>query len=302
MNPTLTYPPKFPLPAMGGYRYFFNGQEADNEVLVEGGLHAFEYRMHDTRIGRFWSVDPLAGDYPMLTPFQFASCSPVLLVDVEGLEGIENTPGNMEGGIVHTYFNARQSTYVAPKWFAEPNLTTAELQMVSWSFNQNGEIKVPKQISQLELWLDSPAKSPIDFTFKGLANFGYSYVNSPYSLLFGKTISGSSLTPSQRMDAFVDFVPGIALKSLAFSGQIIRTGNGLQGYNNFVRESKAMETLPKQTDLPVGVKWQTETGKMFQKNKVNMQMLDETNLFLKSLNFATPFTKNLPEKPQKPKQ
>ena len=287
---------------MGGYRYFFNGQEADNEVLVEGGLHAFEYRMHDTRIGRFWSVDPLAGDYPMLTPFQFASCSPVLLVDVEGLEGIENTPGNMEGGIVHTYFNARQSTYVAPKWFAEPNLTTAELQMVSWSFNQNGEIKVPKQISQLELWLDSPAKSPIDFTFKGLANFGYSYVNSPYSLLFGKTISGSSLTPSQRMDAFVDFVPGIALKSLAFSGQIIRTGNGLQGYNNFVRESKAMETLPKQTDLPVGVKWQTETGKMFQKNKVNMQMLDETNLFLKSLNFATPFTKNLPEKPQKPKQ
>ena len=45
----------------GGYRYFFNGQEADNEVLGEGALHAFEYRMHDTRIGRFWSVDPLAG-------------------------------------------------------------------------------------------------------------------------------------------------------------------------------------------------------------------------------------------------
>ena len=27
---TVTYPPKFSLPAMGGYRYFFNGQEADN--------------------------------------------------------------------------------------------------------------------------------------------------------------------------------------------------------------------------------------------------------------------------------
>ena len=45
----------------GGYRYFFNGQEADNEVLGDGALHAFEYRMHDTRIGRFWSVDPLRG-------------------------------------------------------------------------------------------------------------------------------------------------------------------------------------------------------------------------------------------------
>ena len=296
---TATYPPKFPLPAMGGYRYFFNGQEADNEVFGEGGFQNYGFRMYDTRIARFWGVDPLTKDYPMLTPFQFASCSPVLLVDVEGLEGIENTPGNMEGGIVHTYFNARQSTYVVPKWFAEPNLTTAELQMVSWSFNQNGEIKVPKQISQLELWLDSPARNPIDFTLKGLANFGYSYVNSPYSLLFGKTISGSSLTPSQRMDAFVDFVPGIALKSLAFSGQIIRTGNGLQGYNNFVRESKAMETLPKQTDLPVGVKWQTETGKMFQKNKVNMQMLDDFNETWNHLSTGHSFFSSENEKTQK---
>ena len=60
-------------------------------MLGEGALHAFEYRMHDTRIGRFWSFDPLAKDYPMLTPFQFASCSPMLLKDVECLEGEGNT-------------------------------------------------------------------------------------------------------------------------------------------------------------------------------------------------------------------
>ncbi len=58
MNPTLTYPPQPPRYYSGGYRYFFNGQEADNEVLVEGALHAFEYRMHDTRIGQFWSEIP----------------------------------------------------------------------------------------------------------------------------------------------------------------------------------------------------------------------------------------------------
>jgi hypothetical protein len=33
-------------------------------VFGDGALHAFEYRMHDTRIGRFWSVDPLAGKFP----------------------------------------------------------------------------------------------------------------------------------------------------------------------------------------------------------------------------------------------
>ena len=57
---------------MGGYRYFFNGQEADNEVLGDGALHAFEYRMHDTRVGRFWSVNPLAGKFPWNSVYAFA--------------------------------------------------------------------------------------------------------------------------------------------------------------------------------------------------------------------------------------
>ena len=85
---TSTYPPKFPLPAMGGYRYFFNGQEADNEVLGDGALHAFKYRMHDTRIGRFWSVDPLAGDYPYWSTYQFAGLMPTWYGELEGLEPI----------------------------------------------------------------------------------------------------------------------------------------------------------------------------------------------------------------------
>ena len=70
----------------GGYRYFFNGQEADNEVLGEGALHAFEYRMHDTRIGRFWSVDPLAGKFPWNSTYAFAENDVIRAIDLEGLE------------------------------------------------------------------------------------------------------------------------------------------------------------------------------------------------------------------------
>ena len=73
---------------MGGYRYFFNGQEADNEVLGEGALHAFEYRMHDTRIGRFWSVDPLAGKFPWNSTYAFAENSPIGFLELEGLETV----------------------------------------------------------------------------------------------------------------------------------------------------------------------------------------------------------------------
>ncbi len=64
-----TYQPKFSLPAMGAYRYFFNGQEVDNEVLGEGGFQNYGFRMYDTRLARFLGVDPLTKDYPMLTPF-----------------------------------------------------------------------------------------------------------------------------------------------------------------------------------------------------------------------------------------
>ena len=287
---------------IGGYRYSFNGQEGDNEVYEIGGFQSYGFRMYDTRIARFWGVDPLAKDYPMLTPFQFASCSPILCIDVDGLEGIENTRVNMEDGVVHTYFNARQSTYVAPKWFTQPTLTLSDSHMVSWSSGTIGEIKVPRPISRFELWLETPAKNAFDFTFKSLSKFGYSYVNSPYSLLFGTTISGSSLNPSQRMDAFVDFVPGAMLGSLTFTGQITRAGLGLKGYNKYVKESKEMGTLPSQKDLPIGVSWQTETGKMYQVNKHNQQILDDANHFLKGINLSNSFIKNAPEQLQQTNQ
>ena len=90
------YPFGFPMPVRsfntGGYRYSFNGQEADDEVYGEGTLHAFEYRMHDTRIGRFWSVDPLAGDYPYWSTYQFAGLMPTWYEELEGLEPATSRP------------------------------------------------------------------------------------------------------------------------------------------------------------------------------------------------------------------
>jgi RHS repeat-associated protein len=66
-----------------GYRYGFQGQERDSEI---GEYYAFEYRIHDTRLGRFLSVDPLYSDYPFYSSYQFASNSPIVAEDIEGLE------------------------------------------------------------------------------------------------------------------------------------------------------------------------------------------------------------------------
>ena len=70
----------------GAYRYGFNGQEMDDEVKGKGNTISFRYRIHDVRLGRFLSIDPLTKNYPMLTSYQFATNSPIAGNDLEGLE------------------------------------------------------------------------------------------------------------------------------------------------------------------------------------------------------------------------
>jgi RHS repeat-associated protein len=67
-----------------GYRYGFNGQEKDNEVMGEGNSYGFEYRMYDARIGRWFSTDLEAALYSDLSTYCFAGNSPILFLDNEG--------------------------------------------------------------------------------------------------------------------------------------------------------------------------------------------------------------------------
>ncbi len=71
----------------GTYRYGFHGKELDNEGLG-GGLSTYDYgfRIYNTGIARFLSVDPLVSTYPMLTPYQFASNRPIDGIDLDGKE------------------------------------------------------------------------------------------------------------------------------------------------------------------------------------------------------------------------
>lgn len=66
------------------YRYGFNGKEKDKDIS-EGGQD-YGLRISDNRLGRFLSVDPLTGGYPNLTPYQFASNSPIAGIDLDGGE------------------------------------------------------------------------------------------------------------------------------------------------------------------------------------------------------------------------
>jgi RHS repeat-associated protein len=70
-----------------GYRFGFNGKEQDDEVAGEGNSYDFGARIYDSRLGRFFSRDPLHKKYPFYTPYLFSKNTPVWTVDVGGLEG-----------------------------------------------------------------------------------------------------------------------------------------------------------------------------------------------------------------------
>lgn len=72
------------------YRYGFNGKEDDGALagVSDGVLQDYGFRIYSPAMGRFLSVDPLAPNYPMLTPYQFASNTPVQAIDLDGLEAV----------------------------------------------------------------------------------------------------------------------------------------------------------------------------------------------------------------------
>jgi|GEM_PF-4264157 len=69
----------------GDYRFGFNGKENDSEWGSQV-IQDYGFRIYNPSIGKFLSVDPLRKKYPMLTPYQFASNTPMQAVDVDGLE------------------------------------------------------------------------------------------------------------------------------------------------------------------------------------------------------------------------
>jgi RHS repeat-associated protein len=67
-------------------RYGFNGKEKDQGGEFGGVAYDYGFRIYNPSIGKFLSVDPLTGDYPWLTPYQFAANSPVMAIDLDGAE------------------------------------------------------------------------------------------------------------------------------------------------------------------------------------------------------------------------
>ena len=103
----------------GGYRYFFNGQEGDNEVFGEVANFGYEFRQYDSRLGRWWSVDPKWNEYPGVSPYAFCGGNPIIIRDINGGYGVIvikqqcDESGNVIGGtatlVMTFYYNSTEN-------------------------------------------------------------------------------------------------------------------------------------------------------------------------------------------------
>ncbi len=72
-----------------GYKFGFNGKENDREEWGQQLVQDYGFRLYNPAIGKFLSVDQLTRSYPMLTPYQFASNTPIMAIDLDGLEAYD---------------------------------------------------------------------------------------------------------------------------------------------------------------------------------------------------------------------
>jgi hypothetical protein len=74
------------------YRYGFQNQEIDPEIWA--GAVSFKYRFEDSRLGRFFSIDPLTRQFPYNSPYAF---SENILINSKELEGKEKISATLYG-------------------------------------------------------------------------------------------------------------------------------------------------------------------------------------------------------------
>ena len=96
----------------GNYRFGFNGQEKDDELKGAGNSVSFRYRIHDARLGRFFTVDPLRRSFPHNSPYCFSENRVIDGIDLEGSEYLTfhfEIYGNGSGAVLVRIINYRNA-------------------------------------------------------------------------------------------------------------------------------------------------------------------------------------------------
>ncbi|MFK7033442.1 hypothetical protein V3471_15275, partial [Flavobacterium oreochromis] len=94
-------------------------QEKDDQIKGEGNSLNYTFRMHDPRIGRFFSIDPLSSKYPWNSPYAFSENRVIDGIELEGKE-VEIIIGKNPVGETELRVIGNSETNKAPKTMTVP--------------------------------------------------------------------------------------------------------------------------------------------------------------------------------------
>jgi RHS repeat-associated protein len=228
------------------YRYGFNGKEFDSEWKGEGNSYDYGFRVHDARVGRFLSVDPLAAEYPWYTPYQYAGNKPTRYIDLDGLEEAPKEVFDLVSEYLG-HAHLRQSNFFKN---IPPELVLAQVMQRVKNASGANFIDQGK-----ETWICGPAM---------VAHIACSHDPEAYARsilwLYTNGFSGSiksnasiqSATPNSNGDievgeAEIPAIDFIMMHSLRYSendGVLA----GMSGYDAFGFDSQSQGTLPGEID------------------------------------------------------
>jgi RHS repeat-associated protein len=153
------------------YRFGFNGQEADNEIKGTGNSLEFKFRIYDSRLGKFLSVDPLFKEYPWNSTYAFAENDVIRCIDLEGKEKFSKTQG---------FIVKRDALF---NWDEiETSDVVGDIKVFTTSKGNKFKVYYPKyQIEKNE------SSSPLDWTAIDLNAVGYTHplINNCFGAAFG---------------------------------------------------------------------------------------------------------------------
>lgn len=168
------------------YRYAFQGQEKDDELKQGiGNSYAYTYRMHDPRLGRFLSIDPLASKYPYYSTYAFSGNRVIDAFELEGLEPVKGDKfyGNNLLFLSNDLYNT---------------VHTEERDMA----NENWIANVPATYSDVVTYMSDLKKSKIKVNNVAIQSHGITYPDNTAGLIAdkGSKYSFTMSTDGQEID------------------------------------------------------------------------------------------------------
>jgi RHS repeat-associated protein len=248
------------------YLFSFNGKENDNEVKGLGNQQDYGMRIHDTRLGRFLSVDPFSPEYPWYTPYQFAGNIPIWAIDLDGLEEAFATD----------YYNEKRGTYVRSYYLnTSPKPEDVGSGSIQFKYCDKTEERKQANEEELELIEKLKEKRPKEFV--------------------GRYISRDLDGPTKSSPIIQDVKPklnpkiNVGPKRIEGKPNVLTRANGvIWTYNDFkaLGESglygfsynKSMDEIKKQNGKVTGVVIKTENPNNIMNNILKYSLMAKLNL------------------------